>query len=132
MRYPLEVLLAGRSKLELEALRQLLDRQSGIKVTTRLINNGHVDPLYNVAPLPDTLIYMVSDLWAEELAALGSRPSSERPPTLVVGPTGDFTQFSHVQTGQFLSDNGLDNPEQILARICRHGHLSLPPQIKGG
>jgi pilus assembly protein CpaE len=93
MKYPLEVLLAGRSKLELEALRQLLDRQSGIKVTTRLINNGHVDPLYNVAPLPDTLIYMVSDLWAEELAALGSRPSSERPPTLVVGPTGDFTQF---------------------------------------
>ena len=93
MRYPLEILLAGRSKPELEALEQLLDQQSGVKVSTRLINNGHVDPLYNVGTLPDALIYVSSDLWAEELAALGARPPRERPPTLVVGPAGDFTRF---------------------------------------
>ena len=93
MRYPLEILLAGRSKPELEALEQLLDHHSGVKVSTRLINNGHTDPLYNIGTLPDVLIYVSSELWAEELAALGARPPSERPPTLVVGPAGDFTQF---------------------------------------
>jgi len=93
MRYPLEILLAGRSKPELEALEQLLDHHSGVKVSTRLINNGHTDPLYSIGTLPDVLIYVSSELWAEELAALGARPPSERPPTLVVGPAGDFTQF---------------------------------------
>ena len=93
MRYPMEILLAGRSKPELEALEQLLDHHSGVKVSTRLINNGHTDPLYSIGTLPDVLIYVSSELWAEELAALGARPPSERPPTLVVGPAGDFTQF---------------------------------------
>ena len=93
MRYPMEILLAGRSKAELEALEQLLDHHSGVKVSTRLINNGHTDPLYSIGTLPDVLIYVSSELWAEELAALGARPPSERPPTLVVGPAGDFTQF---------------------------------------
>ena len=93
MRYPMEILLAGRSKPELEALELLLDHHSGVKVSTRLINNGHTDPLYSIGTLPDVLIYVSSELWAEELAALGARPPSERPPTLVVGPAGDFTQF---------------------------------------
>jgi pilus assembly protein CpaE len=93
MRHPLDILLVGRSKPELEALEQLLDAQPGVKVTTRLISNGHTDPLYGIESVPDALIYIASDLWAEELAALGARPPSGRPPTLVVGPAGDFTLF---------------------------------------
>ena len=91
MKYPLNVLLSGRSKAELNELYELISRQSGISLQTRINSNGHSDPLHNIDPLPDALIYVVSDEWADELSALSERPASQRPPTLVVGPAGDFT-----------------------------------------
>jgi len=93
MKYPLDILLSGRSRPELDSLAQVISRQAGVKVKIRVNSNGHADPLHNIDTLPDVLIYIVSDLWAEELAVLSERPPAARPPTLVVGPSGDFTLF---------------------------------------
>ncbi|GGX82950.1 Flp pilus assembly protein [Litchfieldella qijiaojingensis] len=89
MRYRLEILLAGRVRDELGFLETLLRSQSDINVTTRVIVNGHADPLYGVSPLPDALVLLVSDHWEAELSALCERPAAERPPLLVVGPKGN-------------------------------------------
>ncbi|EPC02457.1 hypothetical protein L861_08775 [Litchfieldella anticariensis FP35 = DSM 16096] len=89
MRYRLEILLAGRNRDELGFLESMLRSQSDINVTTRVIVNGHADPLHGVSSLPDALILLVSDHWEAELTALCERPAAERPPLLVVGPKGD-------------------------------------------
>lgn len=89
MRYRLNILLAGRARDELGFLETLLRSQGDIDVTTKLIVNGHADPLYDVFPLPDALVLLVSERWEAELTALCERPNSERPSLLVVGPKGN-------------------------------------------
>jgi pilus assembly protein CpaE len=85
--------LAGRSKPELEKLANILERYGGVDLTTRLIENGHTDPLYNVRRMPEILIYFIGEGDNAGMAALSSRPPSERPQTIVVGPEGDVSQF---------------------------------------
>ncbi|MFC3283393.1 AAA family ATPase [Litchfieldella rifensis] len=89
MRYRLNILLAGRARDELGFLETLLRSQGDIDVTTKVIVNGHADPLHDVCPLPDALVLLVSDHWEAELTALCERSASERPPLLVVGPKGN-------------------------------------------
>ncbi|MBS9405255.1 AAA family ATPase [Halomonas sp. TRM85114] len=89
MRYRLNILLAGRARDELGFLETLLRSQGDIDVTTKVIVNGHADPLHDVTPLPDALVLLVSDHWEAELTALCERAASERPTLLVVGPKGN-------------------------------------------
>lgn len=93
MKYPLDILLAGRSRPELEKIEQLLEQYGGIDLTTRVIENGHSDPLYNIQKLPEILIYSIGDMGEDGWVALNERPPSERPYTIVVGPDGDVSQF---------------------------------------
>lgn len=85
MRYRLEILLAGRSTDELVALETLLAARGDVRVTRKVLVNGHTDPLHDVFPVPDALLLVVSENWQAELAALSGRPASARPPLLVVG-----------------------------------------------
>ncbi len=85
-----QVLSAGRSRQDLEALEVLLRKQPDIAVTTRLIANGHADPLQGIAMMPDVLILDLSERWEEELNALAERPPVARPPVIVVGPSNDL------------------------------------------
>lgn len=89
MKENLQVLIAGRSKEDLQLLEALLRKQPGIAVTTRLITNGHIDPLYGVVTMPELLVLSLSHYWEEELKALAERPAASRPPVIVVGPGND-------------------------------------------
>jgi len=88
MLYKLRVLIAGRSREGIAEIEGSLKGQPGVLVTSRLISNGHADPLYGLDELPDTLLYVASDQWRDELASLMARPPSTRPPVVVVGPAG--------------------------------------------
>lgn len=88
MRYRLEVLLAGRSRQELDSLEKILDARGDVHVSTRVLVNGHADPLKDVFPLPDALVLVVSQNWQAELEALRERPGSG-PDLLVVGESGN-------------------------------------------
>lgn len=88
MFYKLRILLAGRSQRDVAEIEGLLRGQAGVLVSTRVISNGHADPLYGVDELPDTLLYVVSEQWRAELASLMARPPSARPPIIVAGPAG--------------------------------------------
>ena len=83
----LRLLITGRSKQDLEALAILLRKLPGMEIGTRLITNGHADPLYSVSPIPDALVHLLSPAGGEEeLRALAARPAGARCATLVIGP----------------------------------------------
>ncbi len=82
----LQLLISSRDATALNHLKTLSERISSLQVTTRLVSNGHADPLYGLERMPDFLLLRVSHLWREELAALLQRPAHERPPFLICGP----------------------------------------------
>ncbi len=90
-----QVLVAGRSRVDLDTLKALLHDHSGIELTTRHIENNHADPLDGVQVLPNVLILHLSENWEQELNALSARPAAGRPPVLVVGPGTDIRMLRH-------------------------------------
>ncbi|MGQ7957822.1 AAA family ATPase [Pseudomonas sp. SP16.1] len=82
----LHLLISSRDAAALQHLQGICRRIPGLQVDTRLVSNGHTDPLYGLQHRPDFLLLRVSHLWREELAALLQRPAQERPPLLVCGP----------------------------------------------
>lgn len=89
MKTPFKVLVAGRSKPEISHLAELLKMLPGLTVDTRHMSNGHSDPLYGLAELPELLVLNLSEVWTEELQALSTRSQATRPPMIVVGPADD-------------------------------------------
>nr|BFE95238.1 hypothetical protein GCM10020185_57740 [Pseudomonas brassicacearum subsp. brassicacearum] len=85
----LRILISSRDATSLRDLQCVCQRMPGLEVSTRLVSNGHVDPLYGLDRMPDLLLLRVSHLWREELSALLQRPAHERPPMLVCGPLGE-------------------------------------------
>lgn len=85
-KHGLQLLISSRDASALNHLKTVSQRLPSLQVTTRLVSNGHTDPLYGLERMPDFLLLRVSHLWREELAALLQRPAHERPPLLVCGP----------------------------------------------
>jgi len=85
----LRLLISSRDATALRDLQGVCQRVPGLEVSTRLVSNGHVDPLYGLERMPDLLLVRVSHLWREELAALLQHPAHERPPLLVCGLPSD-------------------------------------------
>ncbi|HLA30104.1 MAG TPA: AAA family ATPase [Pseudomonas sp.] len=82
----LRLLISSRDAAALHHLETITQRITSLQVSTRLVSNGHTDPLYGLEQMPDFLLLRVSHLWREELEALLQRPAHERPPLLVCGP----------------------------------------------
>ena len=82
----LHLLISSRDANALQSLHGICRRVPGMQVETRLVSNGHTDPLYGLEHKPDFLLLRVSHLWREELAALLQHPIQDRPPLLVCGP----------------------------------------------
>ena len=85
-RQGMRLLISGRDAVALNHLKALSQGITHLQVSTRLVSNGHTDPLYGLEQMPDFLLLRVSHLWREELAALLQHPLKERPPLLVCGP----------------------------------------------
>ncbi|MEX6502724.1 AAA family ATPase [Pseudomonas zhanjiangensis] len=82
----MRLLISSREAGALQHLQQICQQIPNLQVDTRLVSNGHTDPLYGLEKIPDFLLLRVSHLWREELAALLEHPVHERPPLLVCGP----------------------------------------------
>ena len=85
----LRLLVSSRDAAALTRLKTLAQQLPGLQVSTRLVSNGHTDPLYGLEQMPNLLLLHVSHLWREELAALQQHPLQQRPPLLVCGPQDD-------------------------------------------
>jgi len=85
----LNVLLVSRRKDTLDQLETVLRKQAGLRVERRLTVNGHVDPLHDVAAMPDALILHLGETSHAELESLAARAVDKRPPLIVVGSGTD-------------------------------------------
>lgn len=122
------LLISSRDARALNQLQEISQRIPGLQVSTRLVSNGHTDPLYGLDELPDFLLLWVSHLWRDELEALLQRPGSERPPLLVCGPLEEREGMRMaMQAGarDFLSDTVVE-AELLgaLQRMLRESHVS--------
>lgn len=89
MKEALSLLISGRSKADMENVALILEGHPELKVASRLISNGHVDPLHGLKKLPDVLMVVLGEQWEEELKALTAYSSSARPRIIALGPDGD-------------------------------------------
>jgi pilus assembly protein CpaE len=83
-----KVLLASRLAEPLRELQRCLQEQREFEVHTRLISNGHADPLEGLSVKPDLVVLRFDAEHLAELAAWSGKGAELRPPLLVVGPAG--------------------------------------------
>jgi pilus assembly protein CpaE len=83
------ILIAGRSKANLEGLEASLQGNTDFQLQSKLIVNGHMDPLHGVTTLPDILLLDLSLAWEDELKALSQHSRSERPAMIAIGAEGN-------------------------------------------
>ena len=81
------ILISSRSRLQVEYLELMLKSEPGVEVQTRVVVNGHSDPLYGVDTPPDILVLDLSQFWETELRELMVHP--ERPQLIVIAPVED-------------------------------------------
>ena len=131
-RQALRALISSRDATALTQLKGLAQQLTGWQVGTRLVNNGHTDPLYGLDQLPDLLLLHVSPLWREELAALQQRPAQQRPALLVCGPQDPECMRQAMQAGarDFLPEPVV--AQELLAAIGRMALESRDDQAPGG
>jgi pilus assembly protein CpaE len=123
MSQKLKILVASRSADALRVLGSALKGVSGLECTTRLISNGHTDPLHDAHPLPDVLILRFDAESLAELATLAKTSPDTRPPLIVVGPAGSADAMRlAVRSGarDFLAEPL--NAEEFVAAIERLRH----------
>jgi pilus assembly protein CpaE len=126
MSQKLKVLIASRSAEALRILGASFERVSNVACTTRLISNGHTDPLHDAHPMPDVLVLRFDTESLAELAALSKTNPDTRPPLIVVGPAGSADAMRlAVRSGarDFLAEPL--NVDEFLAAIER---LRLEPR----
>jgi len=84
----IRVLISSRSREAADQADALLAGFPGCESEIRIGSNGHVDPLHDMAVLPDLL--MLCDVLAqEEMLTLAGMPASERPALIVFGSGQD-------------------------------------------
>jgi pilus assembly protein CpaE len=83
-----KVLLASRLPEALRELQHCLQEQREFEIHTRLISNGHTDPLHDLSFQPDLVVLRFDAEHLAELAAWSGKGADLRPPLIVVGPAG--------------------------------------------
>jgi len=89
MKRSIPVIVSGRLRDTVSQLGPALREHPRLEVQERVVTNGHVDPLEDVAGNPEILVLVTSELWREELEALIARPAAERPELVVIGSQAD-------------------------------------------
>lgn len=123
MAQKLKVLVASRSAEALRVLGASLEGLRDIACTTRLISNGHTDPLHDAHPMPDVLVLRFDAESLAELATLAKTSPDTRPPLIVVGPAGSAEAMRlAVRSGarDFLAEPL--NPDEFVAVLERLRH----------
>jgi pilus assembly protein CpaE len=130
MAHKLKVLLASRSAEALKRLEAGLAGAPGLAVTSRLISNGHTDPLHGLQSNPDVLVLRFDADSLAELATLAQSGPDNRPPLIVVGPAGSPEAMRlAIRSGarDFLAEPL--NAEEFVAALERLRHEPRRPDV---
>ncbi len=115
----LKVLLASRSAEALKILTAALANAPEFASSTRLIGNGHTDPLSGLQSVPDVLVLRFDAESLAELATLAESSPDSRPPLIVVGPAGNADAMRlAVRSGarDFLAEPV--NPDELISVLA--------------
>lgn len=126
-----QILLVGHAPQVVAPLASALAADLDAHVNTRIISNGHTDPLHGLSALPDILILWLSAHWEDELQALAKRRPALRPPTIIIGP-GDDPEILRLAMRSGVRDF-LTHPvaphelQQAIQRIIQEKRASMGP-----
>lgn len=84
----MRILLVSRSASVAAELEEMLRSHPMCKVSTKIVSNGHVDPLHDVSMKPDALLLHCESSLGE-LQHLADAASADQPPLIVIGPAAD-------------------------------------------
>ena len=110
------ILLVSRSNAIASEIDEQLREDYRFKLTTKIISNGHLDPLQDVSPAPDVLL-LHCITGHGELQFLAETPSNNRPPLIVVGPENNpaaMRMAMRAGASDYLT-SPLDNAELLAA-----------------
>ena len=138
-----KLLVAGRSKEAIKDLQEHLQSHNHLDVQVRHILNGHADPLYGVADLPELLIVHVNGLEGGELEALLERPVAVRPPIVVISETDDAAAMRFAMKAgarDFLLHSEMTEVvesvnaicDELTERVSSDGQMTAVVNAKGG
>lgn len=82
------ILLASRSPQALQSLQAAIGELADFEARTRLISNGHANPLHGLNWLPDIVVLHFGTDNLSEIAAWSESEARERPALIVIGPAG--------------------------------------------
>ena len=86
----LKILIVSRSKLSADHLNRILSKHPEFVVSTRVMGNGHTDPLHGVSETPDLLLLHNDPAQKQsELQYLVEHGQSNQVPLVVCGPGDD-------------------------------------------
>ena len=86
----LKILIVSRSKLSADHLNRILSKHPEFVVSTRVMGNGHTDPLHGVSETPDLLLLHNDPAQKQsELQYLVEHGQSNQVPLVVCGPVDD-------------------------------------------
>ncbi len=126
----LQVLIVSHSEDAATGLCNCLSDAHDLDVQTRIIKNGHADPLNGVVIFPDLLLLRIGPGSADELEALGRYTPDERPPLIVIGDGSDPQSMrAAMQAGarDFLSEPIVEG--DLLAAVTRLATESKPSRM---
>ena len=81
----LKILIASRSKSAVKRLSQCLSQHSEFVVTTKMLGNGHADPLHGISETPDMLL-LHHGPGQSELQYLAEPGQRNQLPLIICGP----------------------------------------------
>jgi pilus assembly protein CpaE len=114
------ILVASRSKPALADLIAKLSSESRYDLRSRLIENGHADPLWGLSFVPDVVVMALNERGHDDLTELTKQSSSQRPPMIVLAEHGDAqTMRIAMQAGARDLLPGALNAEELIASIDR-------------
>jgi pilus assembly protein CpaE len=115
----LNILIASRSRVAVDRISACLSKYDEYEVTTRVISNGHQDPLYGVTRMPDLLLFHPGS-GASELTYLAENGVRDQLPLIVCGKADDTESMRYAMRAgarDYLPDNTSET--DLIASVAR-------------
>jgi pilus assembly protein CpaE len=122
------ILIASRDPEVVGNIESALQGKGEFTIQTRLLVNGHHDPLQDVREVPTILVLGLTKTSELELQALAARPKESRPALIIVGGDADsgiFRMAMQAGARDFLNDP--IEPEELLSVVRGILDESEPP-----
>jgi len=86
---PLQVLITGKRLEDIQSVASMLSGAAQFRTSTKVIDAANAESWLDAGATVEALVVLLDHNWTEPLRVLSSRSLQQRPPLLVLGPTGN-------------------------------------------